>query len=228
MAIVTMVMGFSGEGLTYSLKDFDPQIVGVFSPTNKPMPFKGGQNIRRKVLDDITKLADAMLRSHAPVIVIDDFDFFITLKQLKAAKSNLKGDAVFNFLRSLAYDVWAVIDTAINKLDAHRRVYILTHAEEDNERVKMKSLGKVFENMISPEGLCTTVLQSKIEDDGYYFMTQNNGQNAVKSPEGMFSSLLIPNDLNAVDDAICDYYGLTKQGLQHEAVKADLDTQPAF
>jgi hypothetical protein len=58
--------------------------------------------------------------------------------------------------------------------------------------------------------MVTTVLQTTVNDDGYFFMTQNNGFTTVKSPEGMLSDMLIPNDLNAVDDAICEYYGIPK------------------
>jgi hypothetical protein len=38
------------------------------------------------------------------------------------------------------------------------------------------------------------------------FSTQNNGQDTVKSPMGMFDAALIDNDLKAVDDAIREYW----------------------
>jgi hypothetical protein len=40
------------------------------------------------------------------------------------------------------------------------------------------------------------------------FLTQANGVSTAKTPEGMFASLEIPNDLKAVDVAIREYYGL--------------------
>lgn len=210
MAITTMILGFSGEGLTYSLKNLDKTKYGVFAPSSKPFPFRDSTDIRRKVLDDISKLADAMKRSKSEIIVIDDFDVYLSVKNLKMGKAGLRGEAVFTFLRSLAYDAWKVIDTAINELDGNRRVYILSHADIENDRVKMRSLGRVFENMISPEGMCSIVLQTKVNDTGYSFTTQNNGHNPVKSPEGMFSSYEIPNCLAYVDEAVCAYYGIPK------------------
>ena len=45
-------------------------------------------------------------------------------------------------------------------------------------------------------------------------MTKNNGQNTVKSPIGLFEDEHIENDLNAVDKAICEYYGLTTESNQ--------------
>ena len=41
------------------------------------------------------------------------------------------------------------------------------------------------------------------------FFTQANGQSTAKTPEGLFESVEIPNDLKAVDVAIREYYGLT-------------------
>jgi len=32
----------------------------------------------------------------------------------------------------------------------------------------------------------------------------------------MFDAPLIPNDLNLVDDAICDYYGISKNGFAQQ------------
>lgn len=227
MAITSMLLGFSGEGLSYSMKNLDPNLVGLFSPTAKPLPFKAGKNIRRKVITDLKDLGEGLRKSKAPIIIIDDFDYFISLKQLQMAKMNLKGDALFSYLRTLAYEAWCVIDTAVNQLDPLRRVYILAHADEENGRIKMKSTGKMFDNMLAPEGLCSPVLQTKVDDSGYSFMTQNNGHNPVKSPEGMFDKFLIPNDLNLVDDAICAYYGIPKNAIAVEAIK-DVQKENVF
>ena len=46
-------------------------------------------------------------------------------------------------------------------------------------------------------------------NDTYVFTTCNNGNNTVKVQMGMFDDDHIPNDLAAVDAAICAYYGIT-------------------
>ena len=43
-------------------------------------------------------------------------------------------------------------------------------------------------------------------DNGYWFSTQNNGSDTVKSPLNMFDSDKIENDLKEVDKAIRKYY----------------------
>lgn len=46
-------------------------------------------------------------------------------------------------------------------------------------------------------------------DGQYLFSTKNNGSDTVKSPMGLFADDYIPNDLNEIDRAICDYYQIT-------------------
>ena len=52
------------------------------------------------------------------------------------------------------------------------------------------------------------VLKTKVQDGKYSFATQNNGNDTVKSPMGLFSANEIPNDLKAVDEAIVKFYEL--------------------
>lgn len=53
------------------------------------------------------------------------------------------------------------------------------------------------------------MLRTAVINEQYLFSTQNNGSDTVKSPMGLFEDPHIPNDLKAVDDAICSYYGIT-------------------
>ena len=53
------------------------------------------------------------------------------------------------------------------------------------------------------------VLRTVVRDGEYWFSTRNSGNDTVKTPMDMFPSELIPNDLKAVDDAICAYYSVT-------------------
>jgi hypothetical protein len=52
---------------------------------------------------------------------------------------------------------------------------------------------------------------------GARLSTQNNGNDTVKSPMGMFSENLIENDLESIDSVICEYYGIPKLNLVKEA-----------
>ena len=66
----------------------------------------------------------------------------------------------------------------------------------------------MLDEKITLEGMVTICLQTAIINEQFVFMTKNNGQNTVKSPIGLFESEHIDNDLKAVDDAICEYFGI--------------------
>lgn len=210
MAITTFVLGNSGEGKSFSLKHLDPSLVGVINVNNKPLPFRGGHEFKKIATDNAERIKQVLLQSQAPIIVIDDFQYVMGNEYIGGANQKFTGDAAFQRYNTMAYNAWSIINTAIREVSDDKRVYILSHTQEDNGRSKIKTIGKMLDDKIVLEGMVTMVLQTTIQDKNHYFMTQNNGFNTVKSPEDMFQSELIPNDLNAVDDAICDYYGIAK------------------
>ena len=57
--------------------------------------------------------------------------------------------------------------------------------------------------------LFSIVLRSLVRDGEHWFSTKNSGNDTVKSPIGLFETDPIPNDLAAVDAAICAYYEIT-------------------
>ncbi len=69
----------------------------------------------------------------------------------------------------------------------------------------------MLDDKITLEGMFTIVLNAEKENQNYFFTTQNSGADTAKSPEGMFETFRIENDLRFVDDAICDYYNFDKQ-----------------
>lgn len=96
------------------------------------------------------------------------------------------------------------------------KVFILTHSENIgdalNPSYKIKTVGKMIDNMITIEGLFTYVLFTtrRQNDDGvmeYKFMTNSNGTNTAKTPMGCFTESLIDNDLQYVFDKIDEYNG---------------------
>ena len=210
MAITTFVLGNSGEGKSFSLKHLDPKLVGVINVNNKPLPFRGGHEFKKIATDNAERIKQVLLQSQAPIIVIDDFQYVMGNEYIGGANQKFTGDAAFQRYNIMAYNAWSIINTAIREVPDNKRVYILSHIQEDNGRSKIKTIGKMLDDKIVLEGMVTMVLQTTVQDSQHFFMTKNNGFNTVKSPEDMFLSNLIPNDLNAVDDAICEYYGIAK------------------
>ena len=92
------------------------------------------------------------------------------------------------------------------------RVYIVNHIDLDangDEIVKVVG-GRFITEKIDVPSLLTIALRAIKTKDGYKFKTQSNGRDYYKSPEKMFSEEYIDNDLEEVDNTICEYYGIEK------------------
>jgi hypothetical protein len=101
-------------------------------------------------------------------------------------------------------------------------VYFLSHTQRDDEgHEKIKTMGKMLDEKITIEGLFTTVLKTSVQDGHYYFVTQNNGMDTVKSPIGMFDTYAIDNDLKYVDEKIRNYYNFDGAKTDEEITKLD-------
>jgi hypothetical protein len=96
------------------------------------------------------------------------------------------------------------------------KVFYLTHPEtiEDGGDIigyKIKTAGKLIDNQVLLEGLLTICLYTNVEEnkDGtatYSFVTNRYKKLPAKSPQGLFSEIKIPNNLQMVVDAIDNYY----------------------
>jgi hypothetical protein len=208
MSIVTMILGQSGTGKTASLRNMQADNTLLIKVLDKPLPFrakewknltKDGGNVFAS--DHYGHIISAIQKTTRDIIVIDDYNYLMTGEYMR--RSAETGFAKFSDIGNHA---WAVIDAAC-KLPAGKRVYIMAHTQTDDfGREKIKTIGKLLDDKVTLEGLVTICLKTVVQDGKFYFSTQNNGADTVKSPIGLFDSSLIENDLNAVDTAISDYY----------------------
>ena len=92
-------------------------------------------------------------------------------------------------------------------------IIISCHAENIGDGLtpiyKIKTIGKMIDNVVTIEGLFTYVLFTHIAGDEqgntYHFITQSDGTTTAKTPLDCFDSLLIPNDLQYVIDKIEEF-----------------------
>lgn len=215
MSISTLILGSSGSGKSTSLRTLDPANTMLIKVVGKPLPFKSKDwmNFNKESAptgnvfvtdhwDVITKLVSKTRRK---VIVIDDFQYVLANEFMR--RSDETG---FGKFTDIGRHAWEVM-TAINNLPDDVRVYVLSHTEEADGRTKMKTIGKMLDEKITPEGLFTIVLRASTTDGRFYFSTRNNGSDTTKAPIGLFEEDQIDNDLAAVDAAITDYYEITTQ-----------------
>lgn len=202
MAIKTLICGLSGTGKSRSMKSFSTEgvKVAVVNPVNKPLPFRNDFEMLNGETDS-RKILKFMRETDAKVIVVDDFQYLLAIPYMRRVKEN--GWDKYNDFAANYFDVIQVCD----ELPADKTVYFMTHTEtlEDGQET-VKLIGKLLREKICIEGLFTIVLKTLVSDGKYYFTTQNSGKDNVKSPEDMFPSYAIDNDLKYVDDKIRNYY----------------------
>ena len=81
-------------------------------------------------------------------------------------------------------------------------VYLTFHEERsDTGDSKLLTIGKLLDQKICLEGLVTIVLHCMVKNGKHIFVTNSDGNDIAKSPEGMFEEE-IDNDLKMVDDTI--------------------------
>lgn len=213
MSIATLVLGSSGSGKSTSLRSMDPANTLLIQCIKKPLPFKATgwkQKLSMKAEGSVIQTSDplliekAMRSSSADVVVIDDYQAVMVNELM--SRSSEKG---YDKFTDIGKNAWNIFNAA-GALAEHRRVYILAHTQTDEfGSVRMKTVGKLVDQHIVPEGFFTIVLRTEVINGNYRFSTQTNGQDCCKSPIGMFADMHIPNDLAEVDKAICEFYALT-------------------
>ena len=96
---------------------------------------------------------------------------------------------------------------ACGQLPDDKIVYFIGHSDQkDDGSEHFKTIGKMLDNYVTLEGKFTIVLKTVVQDGRYLFSTQNNGQDTVKTPMGLFDKPLIDNDLRYVDEQIRNYW----------------------
>ena len=215
MGLPVMVMGRSGSGKTYSLKNFKPNEVGIISVEKGRLPFRSELKTVRIPTsfnnDDIKSYAQLnaakyswlqmiIEKSQAKSIVIDDSQYLLVNELFDRSKE--KG---YDKFTDMAANFRNLIHFVNEFEDDDKIVYFLHHTEGDTDgREKAKTIGKMLDEKLTVEGCFDIVIYCA----DHKFYTQSNGQSSAKTPDEMFPTVEIPNDLKMVDETIRKYYGM--------------------
>lgn len=198
MAVKTLICGLSGTGKSTSARNLKE--AAIVNPVNKPLPFKHNFEMLNGVTDS-AEIIEFMKSTKAKTIIVDDFQYLLSLPYMSRIK-----EAGWDKYNDFASNYFEII-RACDELPEDVTVYFMSHTETlDSGEETVKLIGKLLREKICIEGLFTIVLKTLVNDGKYYFLTQNNGRDNVKSPMGMFNSYAIDNDLAYVDAKIRSYY----------------------
>lgn len=215
------IVGPTGSGKSTSIKHLDPKETYIINVAKKELPFKGAdklynaENKNYKEVDDaveITRLLHVISEKapHIKNIIIEDSNYIMGFAMVEKAT-----EVGFTKFSIMARDMVELFKEA-RKLRDDLKVFYFTHPEtiEDGGEVvgyKIKTAGKLIDNQIVLEGLLTVCLYTFVEEnkDGsctYNFLTNRFRKYPAKSPDGMFDSVKIPNNLQLVSETIDNYY----------------------
>lgn len=204
MGIPVLIMGESGSGKSASMRNLDPEKVGVFNVAGKPLPFRRRlKTVNNATYADIYKmLAKPKLKTY----IIDDSQYLMAFEELDRAK-----ETGYTKFTEMALNFSGLVRYIINNLPPDVIVYFLHHVETTEQgKIKAKTVGKMIDSKLTLEGLFSIVLLCEASSEGHHFITQSDGYTTAKSPMGLFEKV-IDNDLEFVDSAIREYWELSSE-----------------
>ena len=199
MGVPVLVMGFSGGGKSASLRNFEPDEIGIFNVGSKPLPFRKQLPLVNKATYGVIQAG--LKKNNLRCYVIDDSQYLMAFEQVTKAKETGYGkytDMGVNFVNLVQF---VILNTSPDTI-----VYFLHHPEQTEQgRIKAKTVGKLIDNWLTLEGLFSIVLLAETDGKEHWFITQSDGYSTAKSPMEMFPEK-IDNDLKLVDKTIREYY----------------------
>lgn len=201
MGTAVMIIGSSGSGKSTSLRNLPDEKYSLIEVNGKPLPFKSKKKFVHT--DKYDEIGALIARAKNDIIVIDDSQYLLANEFMNRAKE--KGYEKFT---DIGFNFWNLINS-VSKLPKNKVVYFLHHSDTDQfGSVTAKSIGKLLTEKISIEGMFTIMIRAMKSEGKYYFSTQSDGLDPVKTPMGMFAEQYIDNDISVVDEAIRNYYEL--------------------
>lgn len=169
----------------------------------KRLPFKKSFKYMATV-SDIDTIKTALKKMPTKIAVIDDAGYLMTNLFMAG---HTKGDnyKLFNEIGDTMWQLFQFIKTLPDDVI----VYIIMHeAVSDIGESKLLTIGKLLDEKVNLSGLVTICLKCAVVGGKHVFITQSNGSDICKSPEGMWEDIEIPNDLKSVDSRIRDYWNI--------------------
>lgn len=230
MSIPILIIGNSGTGKSYSLRNFNENDVSVLNVQNKLLPFFDRQLESVNIPGLAIKLerengfkplrvdiVQSWLTNHHEkhAVVVDDAGFLISEMFVRWSTGDEAYDNKYQVYTDIAARMWNLFQNVIEDGDSTRIVYFTFHQDKQQDgSIDILTVGKLLNEKLMIRGLVTCTLQSEKIGDKYGFHTNN--ANPAKCPPGLFADEFIDNDLKAVDTRIRNAYRIDEmeKGIQ--------------
>lgn len=207
MGECVFVYGKSGSGKSRSLINFGEDEIFLVNTIGKRLPFRSKFKYEIKT-DDFGKIVNGLRKMPTKTAVIDDSGYLMTNAFMRGHSAPKSGSSTFDLYNDIADSFWSLITVIKNELPDDVIVYMIMHEDTtDYGETKLRTIGKLLSEKVCIEGMSTVVLRCVVRDGKHLFLTQSDGSDISKSPEGMFDRE-IENDLKSVDSTIREFWGL--------------------
>lgn len=207
MGECVIIYGKSGSGKSRSLKNFGEDEIFLVNVIGKRLPFRSKFKYAMAI-DNISKIKSGLKKMPTKAAVIDDAGYLMTNAFMRGHSAPKSGSSSFELYNSIADNFWELLSFIKTELPEDVIVYLTIHEDtNDYGETKIRTIGKLLSEKVCIEGMATIVLRCVVRDGKHLFITQSDGSDISKSPEGMFE-LEIENDLKACDKIIREYWGL--------------------
>ena len=210
-----LIIGESGSGKTYAIKNLDPDKVGIFLCEKSRLPFqkkfpaykvrnivRADENNNVQTIRQSLVIQSALANPTKKIYIIDDSQYVMSNEFFDRA-----GEGGYQKFTDIGKNFRDLVHIVNDNLPDDVIVYFLHHTEVDSNsgKTKAKTLGKMLDNQLTLEGLFAIVLYCVTDGKKHSFITQSDGYTTAKSPMEMFPEV-IDNDLKVVDKTIREYY----------------------
>ena len=205
-----MIIGTSGSGKTTSLEKLDPKQTFYIDADGKGLSWKGWRKQYNKenknyfqcdAPEQIFSLMQTIDEKQKQIkfLVIDTLNGCMVADEMRRSK-----EKAYDKWVDLAQSVYNIVDYS-NKMRDDLTVILIGHTQtSDDGFTCMLTNGRKL-NKICLESKMTTVLLSRINDNGEYVFENRARNSTAKAPRGAFDVDEIPNDITLVIDALKDF-----------------------
>ena len=205
-----MIIGTSGSGKTTSLEKLDPKQTFYIDADGKGLSWKGWRKQYNKenknyfqcdAPEQIFSLMQTIDEKQKQIkfLVIDTLNGCMVADEMRRSK-----EKAYDKWVDLAQSVYNIVDYS-NKMRDDLTVILIGHTQtSDDGFTCMLTNGRKL-NKICLESKMTTVLLSRINDNGEYVFETRARNSTAKTPRGAVAADEIPNDITLVIDALKDF-----------------------
>ena len=205
-----MIIGTSGSGKTTSLEKLDPKQTFYIDADGKGLSWKGWRKQYNKenknyfqcdAPEQIFSLMQTIDEKQKQIkfLVIDTLNGCMVADEMRRSK-----EKAYDKWVDLAQSVYNIVDYS-NKMRDDLTVILIGHTQtSDDGFTCMLTNGRKL-NKICLESKMTTVLLSRINDNGEYVFETRAKNSTAKAPRGAFDVDEIPNDITLVIEALKDF-----------------------